>query len=587
MVDFRKMRDTRDLHLFIGCGEALAKRILDCPDDELLDRHFIPKRGKAGGVREVFEIRDRDVADVYKGLSRRLQVFFARTLDGFPHPGAHGYVPGRSTLTNAAAHIPARQVLKADIRDFFRSISSARVQALLVGVGLAPAAAEALSAVLARGNHLPLGFHTSPTVANAVCHALDGRLAALAPGGRYTRYGDDLTFSGPQLPTKEAVAAELAKDGFALADEKWKLITRGRGLYVTGLALEDGRRPRAPRSWKRRLRQDLHYAAKLGLERHIGRRGYPSVQSGVNKIHGQLQYLRGIEPGLGLRLHEQWTRVLEDSGYAPTFGSVDAVFERQVVFLVDESVIDGPPGHRVMALCLAVVEDPDLVRAALASFLSDRAADPYGPTSDDDLRDDGLHWNALAPDDRTRATESIRALPFRAFVAFARIGAEDRQTYEATYLRLLGTIMHDRLIRYDGSDMTVVVEENAKVAAVAVKREIAASYETLAARGARRPKASPACSVVAKGADAALPLPDLLLGIFGEYARVALRAAQEAGDAKKRVAGAQAERRFDQVRDRIRAIYDCDRGLVFSRRRPFEPWEGDGRKRPGAATSSR
>ena len=284
LMDFKLMEGEADLHVFLRCGPDLAHRLLHGPDDSLFVRHLIPKTGGRGGTREVWEVRTDRLGDLYKGLARRLDEFIRRNLAGFPHESAHGYVANRSTWTNANAHVGTTRVLKADIKSFFRSISREKVVGLLRQLGLSPGAATALATVVARENHLPLGLHTSPLLANAVCHDLDHRLTGLAPGGRYTRYADDMAFSGPALPTRAAVEAELKMDGFELAADKWRLARAGRGLYVTGLSIEDRCRPRVPKETKRRLRQDLHHAEQRGLEPHLGRRGYGTVQSGINKI---------------------------------------------------------------------------------------------------------------------------------------------------------------------------------------------------------------------------------------------------------------------------------------------------------------
>lgn len=568
--DFRLLRDEHDLHAFLGCSADVVQKLLHARDDDLFDRLSIPKKGKRGGTRRVWAVSDGAIADLYKGLARTLNAFLTEHLRGYPSTAAHGYVPGRSTVTNARVHVGATRLLRADIRAFFESISRTQVTKLLTIVGLRPAAAEALASVVVRDGHLPLGLNTSPVLANAVCHPLDERLLSLVRAGRYSRYADDLTFSGRSLPTREQVAAELSVDGFVLADEKWHVARAGRGLYVTGLSLEDRRQPRAPRSMKRRLRQDLYFAAKYGVDEHAGRRGYPSVQSGVNKIHGMIQYVRGVERDIGDRLHEQWTPILQTSGYAVSYEPVGTRRRREILFLLDESVVDGPSG-RTMIVCLAVVEDINLVRAVLSRFLRDRAADPFGAT-DREMLARGLHWNELSQDDRTRVTECLRTVPFRAFVAFGRLPAEDRATYDQTYRTLLAKLPEGRFVRYDNCVVEVKAEENSKVRTATLRDVVSSSYGRLEQQRSRRPVALPTHQIVSKGADDALPLPDLVLGIFVDYARAASAASVTAGaSTKKRQPGAQAESRFDQVRDRVRAIYDLDRGTVYSRRRPFSP----------------
>ncbi len=576
-MDFRPLRDRRDLAAYLATSDQMVSRIVHAPDDELFLLHAIPKRGAPRARREVWSIRHTDVADVYKGLARRLWAFLCLALPGFPHAAAHGYVPGRSTLTNAGRHLGADKLLHADIHAFFRSITRDRVVSVLRQAGLGEEGASALAGVVVRDNHVPLGLNTSPIIANAVCHELDPRLVQLAPGGTYTRYADDLTFSGPHLPEKKQVAEELAGFGFTLAEEKWRVARRGRGLYVTGLSLEKGDRPRAPRRLKRRLRQELHHAALFGLAHHIGRRGYASMESGINKIDGTIRYVRGIEPELGRSLLQAWQAILAKEGQSAGYSSREPSTPRDVLFLLDESQVDGAEGQ-VLLLALTVVEDPELVRDVLAGFLAELRANPYGGTPADVLDDEGLHWNTLTPDDRTEATKRIRALPFRSFVAYSPLPSGDRDTYDRVYRALLSTIIEGRFIRYDGCRVKVLAEENSKVKPESVADIVRSSYERLAMTLRRRPIEEPACATVAKASDAALPLPDLLLGVFIDYARSAINAQSEAEAAakstkrKRQLSGAQAQARFEQIRDKIRAIYDVGTGAVCSRRNPFRPW---------------
>ncbi len=229
-----------------------------------------------------------------------------------------------------------------------------------------------------------------------------------------------------------------------------------------------------------------------------------------------------------------------------------------------------------MLLALAVVEDVDVVRASLDGLLKTLGNDPYGATDKTTLSRKGLHWNELVPDDRSKLTERVRALPFRCFVAFASLADQSKATYQATYRHLLFKLVQGRLVRYDRCAIEVLAEENSKIDRASLSGTVSVAYEQLANAKSRRPVEAPTVCRARKGEDPALPLPDVILGIVGEYARTRIKARQEADDKKKRASGAQAENRFEQVRDKVRAIFDLDSGEVFSRKRPFEPWDAGG-----------
>lgn len=521
-------------------------------------------------MREVWEVRDEAIADVYKGLARRLGVFFRATIPGFPHDSVHGYVPRRSTRTNALAHIGEKRVLKADLRHFFRSVRKSAVVQLFERCGLGAVGANVLASIVSREDHIPLGLPTSPTVANAVCHDLDCRLASVAPSVKYTRYADDMTFSGVALPSKEDVEIAVRESGFVLAEEKWRFVRAGRGLYVTGLSLEDFVRPRIPKALKRRLKQDLYYAEKRGLLHHLGRRGCANVQSGVNHIDGMIRYVRGIEPAVGNAANEKWQRVLAKAGLRAAFPQVGEAAGRAIQFIVDESVVE-KGGAAVLVVAVAIVEDAFQVGQAFSALLASLQNDPDGGTEKGLLAKEGIHWAKLEQNDRTSVVGLVRALPFRAFIAFAGLPAQDRATYEKVYRQLFIKLVRERLIRYANCRIDVLVEDNNKINLANLEGSVTEAYQDLVKAESRRPSIVPRVRLVQKLAEDTLPLADVVLGIFGDYARShELAAAVQAS--KKKPPGALAEKRFDQIRDKIRAIFDIDRGAVSSRRRPFNPW---------------
>ena len=164
----------------------------------------------------------------------RLKAIQRRLLDEIlvhipAHDSAHGFRPGRSITTFAARHVGQAIVLRMDLRDFFVSITSARVFAIYLTAGYPERVARILSGLCTNtvpmqvmhqvdraasegpasmmpwqerrpyvSPHLPQGSPTSPALANLVAYRFDARLAALsvAAGATYTRYADDLVFSG-------------------------------------------------------------------------------------------------------------------------------------------------------------------------------------------------------------------------------------------------------------------------------------------------------------------------------------------------------------------------------------------------------
>jgi RNA-directed DNA polymerase len=181
---------------------------------------------------------------------------------------AHGFVPGRSIVTNARQHVGRHWVVTLDIKDFFPSITAGQVRAAIDGLGWDAECLIAVTTLLTRRGRLPQGAPTSPHVANLVARDLDHLLAARAAarGWDYTRYADDLTFSGDSSPDGlvEDVETLLWQHGFRSARRKTRLMPRDQRQEVTGLVVNE--RVRLPKPQRRRLRAMVYRAQHLGPE---------------------------------------------------------------------------------------------------------------------------------------------------------------------------------------------------------------------------------------------------------------------------------------------------------------------------------
>jgi RNA-directed DNA polymerase len=237
------------------------------------------------------------------------------------HGAAHGFLAGRSTLTNAAVHTNAKLVLKMDVKGFFPTVTWRRVKGVFRRAGYRERVATLLALLCTESPRevvqhdgttyyvslgprcLPQGSPTSPALTNALCLRLDRRLTGLAAklGWRYTRYADDLTFS---LPAAHAgpprlgaligcVTRVVETEGFAVHPEKTRVARPGGRQTVTGLVVNGDAAPRTPRALRRQLRAALH-------NRKVGK-PQPGRESAA-QLHGLAAYVYMTDPALGRRL---------------------------------------------------------------------------------------------------------------------------------------------------------------------------------------------------------------------------------------------------------------------------------------------
>ena len=252
---------------------------------------------------------------------KRAQAWIARSItEHLPvHGAAHGFLAGRSTLTNARLHAGARVVVKFDVRDFYPTVTFRRVKGLFRKAGYGEQVATVLALLctecprdsielggrthyVATGpRSLPQGAPTSPSITNVLCLRLDARLTGLARklGFRYTRYADDLTFSfhgAGKVPVgrlKKAVADLVKDEGFIIHPTKTRVMRSGGRQKVTGLVVNtapDGQpEARVPRKVVRALRAAIHNREH----------GKPGKGESLEQLRGMAAYVHMCDPGKG------------------------------------------------------------------------------------------------------------------------------------------------------------------------------------------------------------------------------------------------------------------------------------------------
>ena len=209
---------------------------------------------------------------------------------------ACAYKKGTSIVDNARPHVGAKLVLKLDIQDFFDQITWILVyQNAFPGTHFPPAIRKMLTEFCCVRDRLPQGAPTSPTVSNLVMRPFDVHMGEWCREReiRYTRYCDDLTFSGAFAPEEviRKVRGFLQVYGFELNRKKTRVLSRGNAQSVTGIVVNE--KAQVSRAYRRKLRQEVYlfdrYGAKSSGEPKNGERERL-------RLLGKMRYVLSVNP---------------------------------------------------------------------------------------------------------------------------------------------------------------------------------------------------------------------------------------------------------------------------------------------------
>ena len=261
------------LQLETGASQETITRIL----------RTAPRRYKVYTISKRNNKGVRIIAQPARELKVLQRVVLREVLDRIKPSGvAMAYISGRGILKNAIAHQQARWLLKLDFQDFFNSIVPSdwdRAVRRTPELSWTKRDRSDFHNLLfwGRGQNAPrclsIGAPTSPSVSNLVCQKLDEWLEGEASkrGLTITRYADDITVSGPNLPAirKFEAAFEGLLDrnrgiNLRLNPEKRGLYGPGEKRMITGLVLTPEGNISLGRDRKREI-HSLVNSCKVGI----------------------------------------------------------------------------------------------------------------------------------------------------------------------------------------------------------------------------------------------------------------------------------------------------------------------------------
>lgn len=249
----------------------------------------IPKH--QGGRREILSPRP-SLACVQTAIATRLHscVDFSESV--------HAYVPKKSVITNALAHVEGKNFLKVDIENFFPSITSSLIRRTFSDHCHNDKTMELLLKFCTLKNSLPQGAPSSPMISNIVMGPLDEILGAYSKSNslNYTRYADDIIISGDKITIddRDTVYSFIENYGLTVNAKKSVLINSGRKVIITGISISRNRLC-VPRKSKRKIRQQAHLVVKNGIIHESKKKGVFDPFY-VDRVLGRLSFWNQVEP---------------------------------------------------------------------------------------------------------------------------------------------------------------------------------------------------------------------------------------------------------------------------------------------------
>ena len=213
---------------------------------------------------------------------------------------AKAYRFGSSTLRNAKHHVGKQVVLKLDIFHFFDSIRYSTVKDKAFPAEIYAEPLRILLTMLCyHKDALPQGAPSSPAITNIILYELDEQIGQWCRerGIAYTRYCDDMTFSGDfeAVEVIRFVRLELKNLSFLLNEQKTRIQRPGQQQTVTGIVVNE--KMSIPADFRRKLRQELYYCRKFGIQEHLQKIGLeiPEVTYRMQLL-GKINYVLQAHP---------------------------------------------------------------------------------------------------------------------------------------------------------------------------------------------------------------------------------------------------------------------------------------------------
>ena len=242
--------------------------------------------------------KKRNISEPLPSL-KEIQIWILKNiLEKLPvSPFAKAYKPKTHLIENLKFHKNQPKVFTLDLENFFPSIKMELVEKVFLELGYSKMVANLLAKLCSRDNGLPQGAPTSPYLSNLIFKEADELIADYCKQRkiRYTRYADDLSFSGDfdENELLDTVTKIIENLNLHINKSKTKLMKPNTRQTVTGIVVND--KPQVAFNKRNELRQAMHYIKKFGFDEH---RVYKEIKQAnyLEHLMGRINFVLQINP---------------------------------------------------------------------------------------------------------------------------------------------------------------------------------------------------------------------------------------------------------------------------------------------------
>ena len=254
-----------------------------------LEKHYhnvsIPK---SDGFERVLSMPDLILKKVQRSIADNI-------LTQYPiSKYAKAYKPGSSVQKNAQMHVGKKKLLKLDVESFFNNIRYSIVKDIVFNEDKFSEPIRILLTMLCYYKEsLPQGAPTSPAITNIILYDFDETVGEFCNKRKisYTRYCDDMTFSGDfdEREVIDFVKNELLKLSMFLKNRKTSVVHSSKRQTVTGIVVNE--KINVSKDYKKKIRQEMYYIKKFGLDSHIKRCGISDKNQYISSLQGRIAFV--------------------------------------------------------------------------------------------------------------------------------------------------------------------------------------------------------------------------------------------------------------------------------------------------------